>query len=747
MAFMAGVAAVAAGLGWVTFHALRLDRRQQEAQADAALQESIRLSLWRMDSLLTPIIAREAARPYFEYQAFYAADRAYTKMWEDYRPGEVRVASPLLTFRDPFVRLHFQVNADGTVSSPQAPAGNMRDMAENRYVPTAAMIEAERTLERVSGLVGRVGTAMGRHRAMAAGAAGSGAGAGRAPVEPPLLAAPQPQRSLADDFGPAPQRAQVAQSVEEFAARQQAAETARNIQREGGDRYARGAPPPPLPLPSAAPAGAAEPAAPVDAVASAPATRPAERAREASAKEAAPAAAPAGAAADAGAPGADVKKAPAAEDDHGQAARPLRIEGAPTSDLTGGLIGATWLPGKGDAPAAPAAVVQGELLPAWVDDPSSGTVELFLLREVVIGNGTLVQGVWLDWPRLREYLVEQVSGRLPGATLVPVVGEDQAGPGARVEEAGARADGRLARRLAAIPAELHLEPRALEAMRRRLMAEAGAGGIIGAWTPMKTALSLAWVAAAAAVVTIALVLRASMDLAERRGRFVSAVTHELRTPLTTFCLYSQMLADGMVPQESARREYLGTLKREAQRLARIVENVLEYARLGRPARRGGGRPANHRDHVAAADLVERLAGPLRERAEQAGMSLVVEAEGLEGAALDTDVQSVERIVYNLVDNACKYAADAPDGRVYLGVRRGAGCVEIEVSDHGPGVRAEDEARLFDPFYRGSSAADASSPGLGLGLALARGLARQLGGDLRLVRHAGPGAKFLLTLPG
>src|SRR5690606_23556726 len=88
------------------------------------------------------------------------------------------------------------------------------------------------------------------------------------------------------------------------------------------------------------------------------------------------------------------------------------------------------------------------------------------------------------------------------------------------------------------------------------------------------------IAVLVAVGAIGLVLRASMDLSDRRGRFVSAVTHELRTPLTTFCLYTEMLADGVVAREEARREYLSTLKDESRRLARIVENVLAYARLG-----------------------------------------------------------------------------------------------------------------------------------------------------------------------
>ena len=93
--------AVLEGLGWVTWKALRLERAEREARAQADFQELIRLALWRMDSEVTPILAREAARPYFHYQPFYAAGRAYTRMLQEIQPDEVRVPSPLLDATGP----------------------------------------------------------------------------------------------------------------------------------------------------------------------------------------------------------------------------------------------------------------------------------------------------------------------------------------------------------------------------------------------------------------------------------------------------------------------------------------------------------------------------------------------------------------------------------------------------------------------------------------------------------------------
>src|SRR5258705_488807 len=139
-------------------------------------------------------------------------------------------------------------------------------------------------------------------------------------------------------------------------------------------------------------------------------------------------------------------------------------------------------------------------------------------------------------------------------------------------------------------------------------------------SPISATLYFAWGGVLAALVAVALVLRAIVELGERRGRFVSAVTHELRTPLTTFCLYSQMLADGMVREEPAKRDYLITLKRESQRLARIVENVLGYARLSE------GRAAVQTEDIDAGDLLNRIVPGLGRRATDAGMQVIVESD-------------------------------------------------------------------------------------------------------------------------
>jgi signal transduction histidine kinase len=265
---------------------------------------------------------------------------------------------------------------------------------------------------------------------------------------------------------------------------------------------------------------------------------------------------------------------------------------------------------------------------------------------------------------------------------------------------------------------------------------------VGLLSPARSTLALTWMAVLAGIVAVAMTLRASIAFALKRARFASAVTHELRTPLTTFRMYSEMLAEGMVTDGDQRQTYLETLRDESGRLSMIVENVLAYARLEEDRR-----PARSVT-TTAADLVQEVVPTLRRRTDSAGLKLLVEADLPAPAPLEVDVEAVGQILFNLVDNACKYAADASDRTVHLTAEARDGRLVLCVHDHGPGVPGAVAARIFDAFDRGTRSGGDPTPGVGLGLALARGLARDMGGDLKL-RPPGDnasGACFELTLP-
>lgn len=372
-------------------------------------------------------------------------------------------------------------------------------------------------------------------------------------------------------------------------------------------------------------------------------------------------------------------------------------------------------------PSTPAV---GSLTPRWID--SDAGPRLVLVRDALLNGQPVIQGVELDWDQLRTDLLESITDVLPGATLVP------SGTG---QAAGLY-------RMATIPVAL-IPPRA--------------PALPGwSWSPARVGLVVTWIAILATIIAVGVVLRAAIVLSQRRGRFVSAVTHELRTPLTTFRLYSQMLADGMVSDEQVRRDYLSTLKRESERLTGIVENVLEYARLSR-VRPGRGKAAGVQT-LSPGALVARFRPALARRLGQSNLDLVVslDLDEHQERTVTVDPHAVERVMMNLIENACKYASpsaeDEPDAseefdtRVHLDVRVHDEMLELLIADHGPGIAPGERARIFGEFQRGSRGLGNARSGLGLGLALSRGLAREMGGDLQLVSRRGHGAEFLLSIP-
>ena len=242
-----------------------------------------------------------------------------------------------------------------------------------------------------------------------------------------------------------------------------------------------------------------------------------------------------------------------------------------------------------------------------------------------------------------------------------------------------------------------------------------------------------------AAAAIGVLLHGALSLSERRGAFVSAVTHELRTPLTTFRMYTEMLAEKMVPDEAKQQRYLETLRAESDRLGHMVENVLSYARLEK------GREAARVQEMSVGEILDKVGDLLGNRARQGGMRLVIEAADRD-QKLRADLSAVEQILVNLVDNACKYAGAGADPSIDLAVEGAAGAVRFRVRDHGPGVTVAEQRRLFKPFSKSAKEAACSAPGVGLGLALSRRLARAMGGDLALERGVADGACFVLTLP-
>ena len=256
------------------------------------------------------------------------------------------------------------------------------------------------------------------------------------------------------------------------------------------------------------------------------------------------------------------------------------------------------------------------------------------------------------------------------------------------------------------------------------------------------AVLLAWVAVTLAVVLCAgfwLMYRfavGQMRLARQQQDFVSAVSHELKTPLTSIRMYGEMLKAGWA-DEAKKRVYYDYIHSESERLSRLIENVLQLARLTRNTQRFDFKPAG------VGELADMVRSKVASQIERAGFKLELRNDVPEGAALTVDVDAFAQIFINLVDNALKFAANAEPKIVEIASRRESdGGVLFTVRDFGPGVPKGQMKRIFELFYRPADELTRETVGTGIGLALVRQLASAM--DARVdVRNREPGAEFRL----
>lgn len=569
LVFAVGALLVVEVMAWATWRVLALERSERRASIEADAAQRERLALWQMDSIVSALIARESTRPYFEYRPRFAADLPYDRAWDLEQAGAV-ARSPLAAGSgDPIVRLYYQVEPDGRLTSPQ--------------VVEIVGVEPD---DPDSMRAGRLVRELSRYDDLAG-----------APPSPLAMKTGAPERDFAErlDAAVAAGEAQAAaEGDEDVVLRQQLFDLARA----------------------------------------------------------------------------------------GRSSRELR--------------------------AIPATVQVGIFQPRWLHDPASGE-QLVFERTVVLSGVPYRQGLWIDWPALRAELLAVAVRLIPLARLEPATG-----PG----DSGAGSGGRM---LATIPLRLESPEEPV---------------VLAAFSPIRVTLAATWAAAICALAGIGLVLRAATQLARRRGRFVAAVSHELRSPLTSFRLTTDLLARSEDP--GRRREQIERLRLEAGRLSAVVENVLAYAGMERSEGLPAPRPLGA--------MLEGLLPVLRDRAAQARAAFEVElGDAVPEAPVRVRPGSLERILTNLVDNACRYGLTEDRRRIRLTGEAAGDCVRLRVSDEGPGIPPAERERIFRDFFRGASARCVPS-GMGLGLPLARGLARAEGGDLRLLRTPGPGVSFELILP-
>ncbi len=233
--------------------------------------------------------------------------------------------------------------------------------------------------------------------------------------------------------------------------------------------------------------------------------------------------------------------------------------------------------------------------------------------------------------------------------------------------------------------------------------------------------------------------RKSKELARRQMEFVAGVSHELLTPLSVIRTAASNLSRGLISDKQKALEYGQTLEKESKRLSKMIEQVLSFAALQSDANIGDCEPLD------VSQLLRDIVSEYRPALEQKGWEVSEEIDAVGRARVGR--RALESCLYNLIDNATKYAQSGRWLRVTAS-RDGAQSkplVRITVEDRGPGIAPEDLRHIFKPFYRGRGLAASSVPGAGLGLNIVRRHLRALGGDASVVSSA-RGCVFSLVLP-
>lgn len=366
-------------------------------------------------------------------------------------------------------------------------------------------------------------------------------------------------------------------------------------------------------------------------------------------------------------------------------------------------------------PAEVGAPAQVETVTSFVPVEEAGN--FYILRQVHTSRGVYLQGALMNMDNLNRRLPAQVTKLLPQSRLSTF---DPAAPSPKE----ARQPGTL--RFANAP--LVFQP-----------GDTGAVPLQDHKKMLTWTLTLIWSMVLLGAAGVIWLMLGTFRLEQRRGDFVSAVTHELRTPLTSFSLYTEMLEDGMVPEQK-KPEYYANMQRECRRLEHLIDNVLAYSKLQRNAIR------RTRDTLTCQELFEPIAEKIERRLREAGISFSFAlAQPIRILPIHTDAVSVEQIMDNLTSNAIKYAK-GENAKVQLTVHADRHNIVIRFRDNGPGISPKNRKLVFKPFQRTKDATNSRKPGVGLGLALAKDTARSLGGDLKLEFGTLGGASFLLTIP-
>jgi len=220
-----------------------------------------------------------------------------------------------------------------------------------------------------------------------------------------------------------------------------------------------------------------------------------------------------------------------------------------------------------------------------------------------------------------------------------------------------------------------------------------------------------------------------------KSDFISNVSHELKTPLSLIRMFGELLAMGKLKSPEKGKEYADIITREAERLSRLIDNVLDFARMER------GPVAYEFLPGRLDEVVERSLDVYRHRLEREGFQLTTKIDSdLPETMLDENAMTL--LLLNLLENAVKYGR----GEIAVYLTRQGNRLRLVVGDQGPGIPAEEHKRIFDRFYRTRQARGTNVRGSGIGLSLVKHIAEAHGGTVTVDSEPGRGAAFIVDIP-
>ena len=231
--------------------------------------------------------------------------------------------------------------------------------------------------------------------------------------------------------------------------------------------------------------------------------------------------------------------------------------------------------------------------------------------------------------------------------------------------------------------------------------------------------------------------RRQLALAQQKTDFVSNVSHELKTPLTSIRMFAELMQNGRGEGAAKYPQYLRIIMVEAERLTRLINNVLDFARLERKQKQFD------KKSIDLHAVIERTWEGHELHLRESGFTTRWQAAPGPYPVFG-DEDALAQILVNLLSNAEKYAGERKEVELHTYLDSGSAC--ISVLDRGTGVPPGDERKIFESFYRAHDSLSSGIQGSGLGLTLAQQLAREHGGDVVYQPRTGGGSNFTLRIP-